>query len=89
MESYLSGRTPDADPPTGNDSQPFRSYVQPSDDDVSSHLPRTVPPGDETSQTLLDEPGGPKVEIVSVEGRVTRIVVHLENDKVLNVHCEY
>ncbi len=89
MESYLSGRTPDADPSTGNDPQPFRSYVQPSADNGPSQLPGTTPSGNETAQTLLDEPGGPKVEVVSVEGRVTRVVVYLEDDKILNVHCEY
>ena len=88
MESYLSGRTPDADPPTENESQPFRAYVQPSDDNGAPHL-SGAPLGDETAQTLLDEPGGPKVEVISVEGRVTRIVVYLENDKILNLHCEY
>ena len=45
--------------------------------------------GEETVEILHDEPGGPKVEVVSVEGRVNRIVVHLENGKVLNLHCQY
>ena len=40
-------------------------------------------------QTLHDEPGGPKVEVISVKDRVTRVVVYLENGKVLNLHCEY
>jgi len=72
-----------------NESQPFRAYVQPAADTGKSPLRGAAPMGDETAQTLLDEPGGPKVEVISVEGRVTRIVVHLENDKVLNLHCEY
>ena len=81
MESYLSGRSPDGDPSSPNESPPFSSYVHPSDESSSS--------ADETVQTLHDEPGGPKVEVVSVEGRVTRVLVHLENGKVLNLQCEY
>ena len=88
MESYLSGRTPDADPSTGSESQPFRPYAS-SDGTESSPLPVNPVSGDENVETLHDEPGGPKVEVVTVEGRVTRIVVLLENGKVLNLHCEY
>ena len=88
MESYLSGRTPDADPPIGNESQPFRPYTS-SDGAGASHLPSNPASGNETVETLHDEPGGPKVEVVTVDGRVNRIVVHLENGKVLNLHCKY
>ena len=85
MEGYLSGRSPDGDPSLGKDSQPFGSYVQPSD----GQNPSLAPSGDETVQTLHDEPGGPKVEVISIKERVTRVVVYLENGKVLNLHCEY
>ncbi|MFP6900283.1 MAG: hypothetical protein VCA36_05035 [Opitutales bacterium] len=85
MENYLSGRSPDADPPVGNEPKPFRSLV-PSGGDG---LPLGASPTNEAVKTLHDEPGGPKVEVVSVDGKVTRIVIHLENDKTLNLHCEY
>ena len=88
MESYLSGRNPDADPSRDNASKPFRPYAS-VDADGSPHLSGSSSLGDETVETLHDEPGGPKVEVVSVAGRVNRIVVHLENGKVLNLHCEY
>ena len=88
MESYLSGRTPDGEPSIGKESQPFRSFAS-SDGTESTHLPSTPAAGNETVETLHDEPGGPKVEVVTVEGRVNRIVVHLENGKVLNLHCKY
>ena len=89
MESYLSGRTPDADPSTGNEDEPFRSYNDPEKGKASQPHPFAAPPGDETTQTLHDEPGGPKVELISSDNRITRIVIHLENGKVLNLHCEY
>ena len=86
MENYLSGRSPDGDPPIGNESQPFRSLA----DSNADGLPVSASPSaNEVTETLHDEPGGPKVEVVSVDGRVNRIVVHLENGKVLNLHCEY
>lgn len=88
MESYLSGRSPDADPSRDNESKPFRSYAS-TEGDGSSHLSGSSSMGEETVEILHDEPGGPKVEVVSVEGRVNRIVVHLENGKVLNLHCQY
>ena len=83
MESYLSGRSPDGDPAMGNEAQPFGSYVP------SPETNNPAPAADETVQTLHDEPGGPKVEVISVKDRVTRVVVYLENGKVLNLHCEY
>lgn len=89
MESYLSGRTPDADPSTGKEDEPFRSYTEPEKGNASPALPLVAPTGDETTQTLHDEPGGPKVELISSDNRITRIVIHLENGKVLNLHCEY
>ena len=88
MESYLSGRTPDADPSIGNEAQPFRPYTS-SDGAGASHQPSNPASGNEIVETLHDEPGGPKVEVVTVEGRVNRIVVHWENGKVRNLHCEY
>ena len=87
MENYLSGRSPDADPPIGDESQPFRSLADSTKADGLPHTPS--PSANEVTQTLHDEPGGPKVEVVTVEGKVTRIVVHLEGDKVLNLHCQY
>ncbi|MBG31382.1 MAG: hypothetical protein CMI31_15505 [Opitutae bacterium] len=81
MESYLSGRSPDGEPSPSKESPPFSAFVEPTEP--------SAPAVDETVQTLHDEPGGPKVEVVSVEGRVTRVLVHLENGKILNLHCEY
>ena len=86
MENYLSGRSPDTDPPIGNESQPFRSLAESSADG----LPLTASPSaNEVIETLHDEPGGPKVEVITVEGKVTRIVIHLEGDKILNLDCQY
>ena len=89
MESYLSGGNPDADPSIGKEDEPFRPYTEPARGNPSPSHPLSAPAGDETVQTLHDEPGGPKVEVVSANDRITRIVIHLENGKVLNLHCEY
>jgi hypothetical protein len=89
MENYLSGRNPDGDPSMGKEDEPFRSYTDPGKGNAAHSHPFSTPSDDETIQTLHDEPGGPKVELVSSDNRITRIVIHLENGKVLNLHCEY
>ena len=38
---------------------------------------------------LYEEDGGPKVEVVSIDGRPVQIVVHLESGRILELNCEY
>jgi len=53
--------------------------------------PSAVPPstGFGTGEIVFEQVDGPKVEVISEDGEVTKIVVHLASDKILEINCEY
>ncbi len=54
-------------------------------------LPSAVPPSTVagTGEIVFEQVDGPKVEVISEDGEVTKIVVHLAPDKILEINCEY
>jgi len=98
VENYLTGRTDSGHPALeeeGNSS--FRSYLEQESvtssnaaSDFSQHpLPVDSPADSGETALLYEEDGGPKVEVVSIDGRPVQIVVHLESGRILELNCEY
>ena len=91
MESYLSGRSGGANPVLEKESSPpFRSYIE-QGEAGSAPPPAAEPltPTDGDAETIYEEEGGPKVEVVSVDGRPVHILVHLESGRLLRLDCDY
>ncbi|MBU62439.1 MAG: hypothetical protein CMI26_08050 [Opitutae bacterium] len=94
MENYLTGRSDSGHPALEDEGiGSFRSYldqesVSPEDstDDQLSVESAAIP---RESALLYEEDGGPKVEVVSIDGRPVQIVVHLESGRILELNCEY
>ena len=42
-----------------------------------------------SGEIVFEQVDGPKVEVISEDGKVTKIVVHLAPDKILEINCEY
>ena len=40
-------------------------------------------------EIIYQEEGAPKVEVLSVDGKPTKLLIHFENDKVLEIDCLY
>ena len=63
------------------------------DSDPSTNLDDTTDPvpvaGDAVSEIVFEQVEGPKVEVISEDGDVTKIIVHLAPDKILELKCEY
>tara|TARA_Y100000588_G_scaffold375971_1_gene453062 strand:- start:1583 stop:1873 length:291 start_codon:yes stop_codon:yes gene_type:complete len=96
VENYLTGRTGSGHPALEEDENgTFRSYLE---QETAKDAPIDSPdpgvsvdsPADLGETALLyEEDGGPKVEVVSIEGRPVQIVIHLESGRILELNCEY
>ena len=90
MESYLTGRG-DSSLAEGlkQEDDQFRSYLQ--DDPKQVQSQGTVPQDgqEEQVEVIYDQANAPKVEVVSTDGRPSRIVVHLPDGKLLEISCQY
>ena len=68
--------------------------VEPPAEETNSvqESPSDVPPPSTvagTGEIVFEQVDGPKVEVISEDGEVTKIVVHLAPDKILEINCEY
>ena len=67
--------------------------VEPPAEETNSvqESPSAVPPSTVagTGEIVFEQVDGPKVEVISEDGEVTKIVVHLASDKILEINCEY
>ena len=87
MENYLKGRGGSIEKETDSG---FSSYLA-SD---SSHKADS-PAAEETTyleqstEIIYQEEGAPMVEVLSMDGKPTKLLIHFENDKVLEIDCLY
>lgn len=88
MESYLTGRGNSSESDSAEDPG-FRSYLsdQPKQVAVPAHASDSNQ--DEQVEVVYEQADCPKVEVVSVEGKPQRIVIHLPDGKLLEISCEY
>ena len=98
VENYLTGRTDSGHPALEDESNSaFRSYLDQESvtssnaesDSSEQNLPVDSPVDEGETALLYEEDGGPKVEMVSIDGRPVQIVVHLEGGRILELNCEY
>ena len=65
--------------------------VEPPAEETNSvqESPSAVPPSTVagTGEIVFEQVDGPKVEVISEDGEVTKIVVHLASDKILEINC--
>jgi hypothetical protein len=87
MENYLKGRGFSQEKATDSG---FSSYL------ASDSSNKADPPsGEETTgieqstEIIYQEEGAPKVEVLSVDGKPAKLLIHFENDKVLEIDCLY
>tara|TARA_B100000676_G_C17411860_1_gene500143 strand:+ start:139 stop:420 length:282 start_codon:yes stop_codon:yes gene_type:complete len=93
MEHYLSGRGNFGDAQQeGGEEEEFRSLLDQEDPAVAPQQEVTAEANasvEGENQLLYEEEGGPKVEVVNVDGRPAQIIVHLESGRRLELSCEY
>ena len=67
----------------------FRSYLDDGSKQVAVPVDASDSQPDEQVEVVYDQADCPKVEVVSVEGKPRRIVIHLLDGKLLEISCEY
>ena len=67
------------------------SEIPSQDTAVSSAESAAEAPATEagTGEIVFEQVDGPKVEVISEDGTVSKIIVHLAPDKILELKCEY
>jgi len=86
MESYLKGRGYKDD--LKKDSS-FESLLE------SSNKGSEIPPADPVEvkpaqkEVIYEQENCPKVEVISVDGKPTSIVIHLQDGRLLEIDCVY
>ena len=91
---------PEADEPAGEPAVEELSEANP--EEAAAPAPEDPAPAEEppspatapataagTGEVVFEQVDGPKVEVVSEDGVVSKIVVHLAPDKILEINCEY
>lgn len=86
MESYLKGKdfspqqkTAGFSPYPGGEKLQVSAETSP---DLSAELV-------ETKEIIYETEGAPKVEVVSHDGKPVRLLIHIEQDKILEIDCLY
>jgi maltose-binding protein MalE len=92
MESYLAGRGANID---GNDSSQesnsFGSYLS---DPNKQHTAIVSPEETESNvdslkETIHEDESGIKVEVVSVDGTPSKILIQIPDGRIIDLSCEY
>jgi len=86
MESYLKGRGFKED--LDKDST-FESLLDSSKKSSDTPPPDPVEANPPQKEVIYDAENCPKVEVVSVDGKPTSIVIHLQDGRLLEIDCVY
>jgi hypothetical protein len=86
MESYLKGRGFKDD--LNKDSM-FESLLDSSKKSSDTPHPDPVEANPPQKEVIYDAENCPKVEVVSVDGKPTSIVIHLQDGRLLEIDCVY
>ena len=92
MDSYLSGRGFDANRGDKDYSSEFKSLGSLMDLAKKTMSPEdsTVSNESETStQVIYEEKNSPRVEVVSVDGVPSEIIISMLDGKILRIACDY
>ena len=88
MQGYLTGRGEMNENSDGSKDSVFRSFlsanqeIKPDNESVSSE-------SDLESEIIYDQANCPKVEVLSEDGVPQKILIHLEDGKILQIQCNY
>ena len=88
MESYLAGRGSSSENDSSEDPV-FRSYLDDQPKQVAVSVDASGAQQQEHVEVVYDQADCPKVEVISVDGKPQRIVIHLPDGKLLEISCEY
>ena len=87
MENYLKGRGFNQE---NSNASGFSSYLATDSSATGSSSTLDAPTEvQESKEVIYQEEGAPKVEVLSVDGKPTKLLVHFENDKILEIDCLY
>lgn len=86
MESYLKGRGFKEDL---NKDSTFESLLDSSKKSSDTPPPDPVEANPPQKEVIYDAENCPKVEVVSVDGKPTSIVIHLLDGRLLEIDCVY
>ena len=86
MESYLKGRGYKDD--LKKDSS-FESLLDTSKKTLETPQPVPVEVNPAQKEVIYEQENCPKVEVISVDGKPTSIVIHLEDGRLLEIDCVY
>ena len=92
MQGYLSGRTGKIDSSDqSSDSSEFRPFLDSSSNEnaTDTDLPASEIESNVEKEVIFDEADCPKVEVVSEDGVPQRIVIHLQDGRLLELVCKY
>ena len=86
MESYLKGKDLSQQHKTAGFSPylgegKLQAPVEPSADQSAELV--------ESKDIIYETEGAPKVEVVSHDGKPVRLLIHIEQDKILEIDCLY
>ena len=87
MESYLKGRGFKENSKTLDTS--FTPYGKSDQDAPSESSPPEVTPENLSSEVIFDEKDCPKVEVKSLDGKPSEIIIHLTDGRILCIECQY
>jgi hypothetical protein len=86
MESYLKGRGYKDD--LKKDSS-FESLLDTSKKTLETPQPDPVEVNPAQKEVIYEQENCPKVEVVSIDGKPTSIVIHLQDGRLLEIDCVY
>ena len=87
MESYLKGRG--FKNPVETENVSFQGYLDGQKESLPNEPPPHVEQVEKEKETIYEEEGCPKVEVISIDGRPTSIVIHLSDGRLLEIDCHY
>jgi hypothetical protein len=90
MQGYLSGRGINSDSENGIKPS-FRPFLEKNTSDVQEMGSQLAGNPESTLETevIFDEANCPKVEVVSEDNIPQKIVIHLEDGRLLTIGCQY
>ena len=87
MDNYLKGRglTQESAKASG-----FSSYLaSDTSDEADTSTAEIVTGLEQSTEVIYQEEGSPKVEVLSMDGKPTKLLIHFDNGKVLEIDCLY
>jgi hypothetical protein len=90
MQGYLSGRGINSDSENGIKPS-FRPFLEKNTSEVQEMGSQLAGNPESTLETevIFDEANCPKVEVVSEDNIPQKIVIHLEDGRLLTIGCQY